>query len=234
MTRAEQKLRVLTWNIHRGVGIDFRHDIQRIVNVLDKIDADIVALQEVDLRAKSAQSIDLLKILKKQAGDYCCHAWTIKDKRGKYGHVLFSKYPLKDQFIHDVSVYKREPRAVIETIMQLAMTKVRILAIHLGLGIGDKARQLTKLQDIIGTSDIIPTIIMGDFNEWWPGQLDELFAGRFQVDNRSRSFPSFFPLLSLDRILCSKEFQVLDIKTVTSACWASDHLPIMAELEYST
>jgi len=172
--------------------------------------------------------------LTQQAGDYCCHAWTIKDKRGEYGHTLFSKYPLKDQLIYDVSIHQREPRAVIETIIQLAMTKVRILAIHLGLGIGDKARQLTKLQDIIGNSDIIPTIIMGDFNEWWPEQVDGLFAGRFGVDNRPCSFPSFLPVLSLDRILCSKEFQILDMRTVTSTCWASDHLPIMAELKYSS
>jgi endonuclease/exonuclease/phosphatase family metal-dependent hydrolase len=60
MTETEHKLRVLTWNIHRGVGIDFCHDIHRIGDVIGQIDADIVAIQEVDLRTKSDQSIDLL------------------------------------------------------------------------------------------------------------------------------------------------------------------------------
>ncbi|MEL7014297.1 MAG: endonuclease/exonuclease/phosphatase family protein, partial [Pseudomonadota bacterium] len=43
-------MRVTSYNIRKAVGLDWRRDAGRIVDVLGEIDADVVVLQEADKR----------------------------------------------------------------------------------------------------------------------------------------------------------------------------------------
>lgn len=232
MESTNNTLRVLTWNIHGGKGLDFRHDIHRIGKILHELNADIVALQEVDLRKKSIFKSDILEFLKDKIGKYSCHAWTITEKFGNYGHVLISKYPLDCHLTHNISVAHREPRSIIEAMICLSGIKFRVIAVHLGIGIKDKHFQLRKLREIILNNKELPIILLGDFNEWWGAHVDVMLSGQFQESRRPRSYPSFLPAISLDRISCSHKFEIIRINSISSAWFASDHLPIVADLKF--
>lgn len=234
MDGSNNRLRVLTWNIHGGRGLDFRHNIQRIGNILQELNTDIVALQEVDLRRESGLVPDILDYLKEKIGDHSCHAWTIIERSGNYGHVLISRHPIEKQQIYNISIDHREPRAIIETIISMLEINFCVIAVHLGIGISDKMRQLKRLQTIIHNNKELPIILLGDFNEWWGHDVDKMLTGKFQINRNLKSFPSFLPVLSLDKIFFSGNIKIINIKSIGSAWRASDHLPIMADIEITS
>ena len=41
-------VRLVTFNVHHGVGTDARHDLPRLAKLLASLDADVLCLQEVD------------------------------------------------------------------------------------------------------------------------------------------------------------------------------------------
>ena len=77
----------------------------------------------------------------------------------------------------------------------------------------------------------MPTIIMGDFNDWfWVGSVRKALSRELPGRTRFRTFPSFFPLLRLDRIYCRPHGAFADCYTDRSARAVSDHLPVIADL----
>lgn len=233
MANSNNEARVLTWNIHGGVGLDFRHDIRRIGNILERHNADIVALQEVNLRKKSSDIQNTYEYLKQKGGRYSCHAWTINDPIGNYGHVLFSKFPMKKQIIHDVSIPNREPRAIIESLVNFPVGQIRIITLHLGIGIRDKVHQLDRLRDIILTGGTLPIILLGDFNQWLGKNVENKLSDLLDISPKLRSYPSFIPVLTLDRIMCTRSIEIVHMKKIYEAWIASDHLPIVADIKLS-
>jgi endonuclease/exonuclease/phosphatase family metal-dependent hydrolase len=76
-----------------------------------------------------------------------------------------------------------------------------------------------------------PTIVMGDFNDWfWVGSVRKALSRELPGRTRFRTFPSFFPLLRLDRIYCRPRGAFVDCYTDRSARGISDHLPVIADL----
>src|SRR5262245_3713670 len=99
--------RILTWNIHRGIGTDLRYDLERIIDSIRPHDPDIVALQEVDSRGKDQTNLPLAA-LKQVLGSHAAEARTIVAPDGHYGHVLISRWPMHDVNIHELHVSRRE------------------------------------------------------------------------------------------------------------------------------
>ena len=85
-------VRVLTWNLHAGIGPDGRYDLGRIVGLVQKHDPDIVALQEIDSRGRGEQSP--FAFLAQALGSHAAEAKTIVAPDGYYGHALISRWPL--------------------------------------------------------------------------------------------------------------------------------------------
>src|SRR3546814_12837658 len=109
---APATVRLLTWNLHAGIGPDGRFDLDRIVTLVRHHDPDIVALQEIDSRGRGDDSpFDMLAAA---LGSHAAEARTITAPDGYYGHALISRWPLHDVAVHDLSVHRREPRRAIE------------------------------------------------------------------------------------------------------------------------
>ena len=89
------KLRALTYNIHRAIGVDRRFRPDRIREILAHYDADVVLLQEVDDGAPRSREMDLARDL---AGilDYPHYAvgHNVRLRRGRYGNATLSRYPI--------------------------------------------------------------------------------------------------------------------------------------------
>ena len=228
MNGESRQVRVVTWNIHGCVGNDGRHDIERVGGFIRAIAPDVAALQEVDSRRQSPTQLDTYGYLRYQVGDHGHRAWSISGEDGHYGQMLASRYPMTHRQVHDISMIGREPRKVIEAHVHLPWGPVRVIATHLGLRRGERRWQMDQLRDIVMADLSSPAVLLGDLNDWRDGRGRDPLSDLFDVQTEHRSFPSRFPVLPLDRIMCRAGLRLITSRTVREASVASDHLPVVA------
>jgi endonuclease/exonuclease/phosphatase family metal-dependent hydrolase len=226
--REDGRIRLLTWNIHAGMGADRRYDLDRIVALLRRHDPDIMALQEIDSRGRGNQPP--MAVLAEAFGGHAAEARTITAPDGHYGHALISRWPFTSVALHDLSMRRREPRTAIEADIATPAGPLHLAAVHLGLWPGERRVQGAKLARM-ARSGAGPMVMLGDFNEWSPkGPVRRMLASLLPGRTRIRSFPARYPLLVLDRIYCRPVDALTESWTDTTARAASDHLPIIADI----
>ncbi|HET9716741.1 MAG TPA: endonuclease/exonuclease/phosphatase family protein [Pseudolabrys sp.] len=231
MKKGEGVTRVMTWNIH-GIGRNPRFDLTRVVDLIRIWDPDVVALQEVDSRRTLADAVNPFEFLPTAIGIYGIGAKTIISKDGEYGQMLISRFPITAHQVHDISFREREPRRAIRADIRTPTGPLTVIATHLGLSFRerrDQARALAQLA--LGEAT---TVVMGDFNDWiWPGTVRASLSQVLGAYTRSYTFPSRFPLFSLDRIYCRPRHMLLRSYIDTKARTLSDHLPVISDLRMS-
>ncbi|HCO90566.1 MAG TPA: endonuclease/exonuclease/phosphatase [Alphaproteobacteria bacterium] len=230
----QQKIETITvasWNIHAGIGSDGKFNADRIAAVINTIDPDIIAIQEVESRTGFGASVDLFTFLARCLPGHLVDAKSITTRDGHYGQMLLSKFPLSHREVHDISYPDREPRKIIDAHAQTPFGAWRVLATHLGLSAQERKFQLARLSQLIAQPAAMPTVLIGDFNLWRNNRqlrrLDNLLPGGV---TRHRTFPARLPLFALDRIWCGTGIEIRKSESVTTARSASDHLPIVADL----
>jgi endonuclease/exonuclease/phosphatase family metal-dependent hydrolase len=226
-------MRLLTWNIHSGIGPDRRYDLDRIIALIRRHDPDIVALQEVDSRGHPHDALPL-NLLKKVLGSHAAEARTIIAPDGHYGHALISRWPLEDVNLHDISVSRQEPRGVIEAAVRTPHGLVDIVATHLGLRPAEQRRQIRILAAIAERLTEPPKpihnlVMLGDFNDW-NGQVRRMLQRWLPGRTVHKTFPARRPIFKLDRIFCRSSEVLLRSWTDRAGCLASDHLPVVADV----
>ena len=227
------RLRALTWNVHGGVGADGRYDLDRIARLLCCHDPDIVALQEVDTRDfRGTGRADMADVLAATIGVHRVEARAVTSPDGHYGQLVACRWPLSDSRVHDVSVPGREDRRVIETWAETPAGRLRVLATHLGLAAREHAQQAHRLERLAADGGGLPTLLLGDLNDWRPfRRLAPRLHRHFGAGTRERTFPARLPLLSLDRIWCGPGWSLRRSWTDRAGRFASDHLPVIAASE---
>ena len=224
-------LRLVSYNIHGGVGRDRRFSERRILDVLREIDADVIALQEVE---NSRHGLDVLKWLAAELG---CHhvagATRVADDM-HYGNGLLARCPIHTSTLHDLSWRGREPRGAIAADVDCGGQRLHVVATHLGLRPAERREQVSRLINLFRQRPNEPAVLLGDLNEWflWGRPLRRLHRF-FERTPCPPTFPSRLPLLSLDRVWTHPRSLLKSLKTHRSptACMASDHLPLVATLE---
>lgn len=240
-------LRIASYNIHRCIGCDGQHNPQRIAQVLQSLDADIIALQEVGFETDKEHNV--LQYLGKSVDAQIIEGITLLDERGHYGNAILSRLPVDSIKLHDISVSHCEPRGVIELRLTVNGQRLQLLATHLGLRPAERRSQVDYLLALLNDYHADIQILLGDLNQWWCGsgsrrRLQNYFASaasRGRQCPAPRTFPARWPLFSLDRILlrpaelCEqlqhghKALNSHQSARQLAGC-ASDHLPLLAEL----
>ncbi|MCF8470870.1 MAG: endonuclease/exonuclease/phosphatase family protein [Parvibaculum sp.] len=225
----EHGLRVLSWNVHGGVGPDRRYDFARIVELIRRHNPDVIALQEIDSRGRGGDGPPL-SLLREALGEHAAEARTISAPDGHYGHIIVSRFPLSTTRLHDLSFGSREPRCAIATQVETSSGCVRLVTTHLGLSIRERRSQSARLAALArGASG--PCIMMGDFNDWFSfGWVRRRLKTVLPWRTRERTFPAWYPLLRLDRVYCSASVRIVKSWTDERASRISDHLPIIADI----
>ncbi|MBX3300628.1 MAG: endonuclease/exonuclease/phosphatase family protein [Nitrospira sp.] len=213
-----------TYNVHRCVGWDGLYSRERILEVLQELQADLIALQEVEREETLqwfAESLGMTAI----ADLGVQHAAT-------YGNGVLTTCTLDEIRLVDLSVLGYEPRGAIDVDVSCEGERVQVIATHLGLRPGERRWQVNELLKRFGTRHCI---LMGDINEWllWGRPLRRINR-IFGHSPPLRSFPSPFPVFALDRIWIRPPGSVIDIRIHTTARSrvASDHLPVRAVMEW--
>ncbi|PCI05688.1 MAG: endonuclease [Hyphomicrobiales bacterium] len=228
-------MRVASYNIRKSVGLDRKRNPERILDVLNEINADVVFLQEVDRRIGERAST-LSSELLAQHTDYHAADITIREHSlGWHGNAILVRKEIEFQKAWRIELPTLEPRGAIAADILVAGTTVRCVATHLGLIARIRKAQIKKIANALHLEpDDPPTIIAGDFNEWRKSDIHtELFGDGYKMIDPQPSFHSALPFAALDRIVISKDIEFLksDVHRSKKSKVASDHLPIWADLK---
>ena len=230
-------VRIATYNIHRGRGLDGRTRLQRIAAVIAAVDADIVALQEVigASPVKPGQAAEL--------GASLGMGWVMAPTRhlrnALFGNVVLSRFPVKHHVQHDLTWKTCEPRNVQRVDLEVGAHVLHLYNVHLGTALLERRHQATRLASLVHDRRVTgPKIVLGDFNEWARGLATDILAERLDsVDLRQHlrrrgTYPGFFPILHLDHIYFEGRVEVLRVSMPRDrlTLMASDHLPLVADL----
>jgi endonuclease/exonuclease/phosphatase family metal-dependent hydrolase len=224
-------LTLATYNIHACIGADGRFDPARIVAVLRELNADILALQEVDDRLVG--DLALLQYLGNETGLCAIAGPTLQRAAGRYGNALLTRLPVLSVDRIDLSLPQREPRGAVDALLDCRGRQLRVVATHLGLLPGERRQQVRRLLRVFDTRSADFNVLLGDLNEWllWGRPLRWL-RRHFGGSAQPRTFPARYPLFALDRIWAQPRGALTAIRRHSSplARVASDHLPVKAEL----
>ena len=228
------QLTFASYNIHKGVGLDRKRDPERILSVLHEIDADIVALQEADRRIGERASV----LPRAEIDDTHWRVIEVAKRPrsiGWHGNALLVRRDLEILSGEALDLPTLEPRGAACGEIVVEGRPLRVIGTHLdlsGLRRRDQIRSLLAFVDACNRD--LPTVIMGDFNQWGrtTGAMRE-FSPDWQIVTPGRSYPSRQPVATLDRIVASKHWRLVETEVHHTglAAVASDHLPVIAKLE---
>jgi len=249
------KLRIITYNIHRAIGLDRRYQPERIIKILGDHDADIVLLQEVDEGAPRSREQDMAREIAAELGfEHYAAGHNVSLRKGRYGNATLSRYPITRERNIDLTIGNHKRRGCQHTAIEIpgargGSTQLDVFNLHLGLSPLERQRQAGMLMRCKEFTNIDPgaaCIVGGDFNDWL-SRLRALFIEgmslRCATDTETRlrtrpikTYPSFAPRGGLDRIYYRGNLRAISAIPCRHqvARVASDHLPIIAEFELSS
>ncbi len=244
-------IRVLSYNMHRAIGVDRLFRPERIAKVINHHKADIVLLQEVDIGVPRSRNLDLAKEMAEAAGyPHYVTGLNVKLRKGKYGNATLSKFPINSSRNINLTVGKRKARGCLHSTIDINGSddfsqKLEVFNLHLGLSSQERVRQvglLIQSEEFNSLAQDTPCLVGGDLNDWRT-LLAPIFTDILSFEcatNHSRgyhnpylTYPSFSPTGGLDKIFYRGPMELKKRKR----CWmgitrlASDHLPVIAEFE---
>jgi len=211
--------------------------VERIAAVLARIDADIIALQEVVGASpiKPGQAAEL--------GAALGMGWVMAPTRhlrtALFGNVVLSRFPVRQHVQYDLTWKTCEHRGAQRVDIAFDEHTLSLYNVHFGTSLLERRHQAARLASIVHDRLVVaPKIVLGDFNEWARGLATDVLAERLQsIDlsqhlRRRRTYPGFFPILHLDHIYYEGRVDVLGVTLPSDrmAKMASDHLPLVADL----
>lgn len=248
------KIRVLTYNIHRAIGVDRSFRPERVAKILAHHDADLVLLQEVDDGVPRSRNLDLARELAQELGyPHLAVGHNVSLRKGRYGNATLSRFPIERERNIDLTIGRKKRRGCQHTTLRVegSFRKPRTLEVfnlHLGLSARERQQQIGLMvssQEFSSLPHTTACIVGGDFNDW-RSLLRQFFVDVLGFDcatesltrrGRSpiRTYPSFSPRGPLDRLYYRGSLERLGARRCRLGISkvASDHLPIYAEFELS-
>jgi endonuclease/exonuclease/phosphatase family metal-dependent hydrolase len=225
---------VASYNIHRGVGLDRRRDLDRIAKVIGEVGPDVIGLQEV-VREDGLPDADQAQYLASALGMTVVMGETRPFREGTYGNAVLTRLPVLTSVRCDLSCHGREPRGCLRVDLGVDGTALHVFNCHFGLAFHERRAQVELLHAFLRAADCEgPRLLVGDFNEWHRGPVTRGLRREFSSPMRRmrRTHPAVFPLFRLDRIYWDVELQGEEFHVHRSrlARVASDHLPVVARL----
>ncbi|MGC3957115.1 MAG: endonuclease/exonuclease/phosphatase family protein [Verrucomicrobiota bacterium] len=233
-------LRVMTYNIHHGEGVDGRVDMARIAELIKQERADIVALQEVDKGVRRTALRDLTAELASLTGMTGVFSNNFPYQGGEYGNAVLSRFPVKrwtNQ--HYQMIRPNEQRGILALMLDVRGREVVFMNTHIDSRPDDAERWLNvgEIEVLAEKCGARPVILCGDFNNLPQGRVYERLTRTFQ-DTWTKvgvgdgfSFPAKGANRRIDYIWFTRPDVVKPLKAWLPQSEASDHLSLVAEFE---
>lgn len=231
-------LRVMTWNIHHGEGLDGKVDLERISTLIRSERAEIVALQEVDKGVERTGRRDLPAELGKLTGMSCVFSNNYAYQGGEYGNAVLTRFPIKRATnLHYQKVNETEQRGLLQLVLKVHGYELVFLATHLDHRLSDAARwsNVAEIERVLQGYKGSPIILCGDFNTQPSGRvytrLKEQFDDTWLLAGKGDgySIPAEAPSRRIDYIWFNRNKALIPLKSWVPESLASDHRPVVTE-----
>lgn len=229
-------IKIASYNIKSGQGMDGKVDLNRTAEVLAGLNADFIALQEVDVNRPRSFSVHQAEYLAKSLGmDYVFGAAIVYKNESFYGNAILSRFPIITSSNHQLPAQDPK-RAMMEIEADVNGNKLRLFNTHMELS---RQLRLQQMQDFIVPliqSNHVATVFCGDLNES-PHEAAVSYFSNYMQDSFSanrktirNTFPADHPVERMDYIFYNQACAAVDYEIISSL--ASDHLPILATIHY--
>ncbi|NWF54992.1 MAG: endonuclease/exonuclease/phosphatase family protein [Syntrophaceae bacterium] len=237
---------MVTYNIHAGKGGDRQGNLGPIVRVISRCDPDILALQEIDSNLFRRKRIEQARLIAEDLGMYFQPDSPPLENRGLYANAILSRHPMRlirEERLPGLPNYHFPIRSAIWVQVRIGEDIVQVINAHLGHHSQERLRQVEALlgPDWSGNPRCRPPLILcGDFNAGPHSAAYRLLDRSFHDAQRhwkagrpKKTWPSRFPIRRIDHVFISADLSVRKIAVPQNpmARWASDHLPLVVELE---
>jgi endonuclease/exonuclease/phosphatase family metal-dependent hydrolase len=239
-------LRVVTYNIHKGVqglGPTRRLEIHNLSRAVQGFDADLICLQEVRRFHRKMQkhfehwpTHGQASFLAPQ-GYEAVYQTNAVTRHGEHGNALLTRWPVLQTGHHDVSDHRFEQRGLLHVVLQVGERPLHVVVVHLGLTHASRERQVQRLGRFIAREVPAdePLLVAGDFNDWGVRLHAPMAALGLHTFEHMRlpTYPARLPLLQLDRVYV-RGLRLRSAHVPGGQGWSrwSDHLPLIAELAF--
>ncbi|APD95202.1 endonuclease [Alteromonas mediterranea] len=229
--------RIVTYNIHSGIGRDKKQDYKRIGQFLASSGADVVLLQEMDTRPPERDTAQDVRDICAENTFKLIPSPAIREADGWYGNAILTRFDVLSNDTVDVSQSGRQPRNVQIVELKTEKTPLTVVNTHKGLKKLERRSQFSLLHEHLSQrlkEKQTPLVLAGDFNEW------QFFSKAFKGLNSllfqqkvGATFPSHFPVFSLDRVWVTDDIKVKACRKLKNAKTRvySDHLPVLIDIE---
>ncbi|MFW5920267.1 MAG: endonuclease/exonuclease/phosphatase family protein [Polyangiales bacterium] len=242
------QLRIATYNVHGCVGVDGRRSVERIVDVLRRCEADVIALQELFVEGPLGGPNDQPSEIAKRLGMQCVFTATAVGRERRYGHGLLARKPVRLLQHGRLPTLPGKPwlerrSALLAAVGLGPEHEMHVLTTHLGLDRRERLAQadaLLGMQWLGGRRRTEPLVVCGDLNcmpysrvyRRITGEYRDVQEGRGPLRPRA-TWPSVLPVLRIDHLLVSRD---VEVRSATVGRWplarvASDHLPVIATID---
>ncbi len=233
-------LRVMTYNIHHGEGLDGRVDTARIAELIKQERVDIVALQEVDKGVRRTALRDLTAELASLTGMTGIFSNNFHYQGGEYGNAVLTRFPVKRWTNHHYQMLRpNEQRGLLQLKLDVHGRDLVVMNTHIDSRPDDAERWLNvgEIEVLAKKHGDTPVILCGDFNNQPTGRVYQRLGEMFH-DTWAKvgvgdgfSFPANGPNRRIDYIWFTQPEALKPLKSWLPKSAASDHLPLVAEFE---
>jgi endonuclease/exonuclease/phosphatase family metal-dependent hydrolase len=247
-------VRLVTFNIHHGVGDDGRHDLPRLARLLADADPDVICLQEVDRHfGKRSEHVDQALLLARALDLELAWGPSIDEparngqtERRQYGNALLSRLPIQRSDVHPLPG-GGEPRSALRALVELDGGALWVTTTHLSSSsAADRAAQAATVATLQPAAE--PGVLVGDLNAdagaaeldvlreqfidgWEQAQDRTDQAGRFSLHaGQGLTHPARRPRVRIDQVWVSPGVAVADARVLDGAA-TSDHHPLLVDLQ---
>lgn len=228
-------LRLASYNIRKAIGTDRRRRPERIIEVLNELDADIVALQEADRRFGVRHAAIPPHLLDEHSDLKPVQFGWRAGSMGWHGNAILVRKSMKVAHCAMLHLPSLEPRGAVLGEVDVGKTCLRVVGMHLDLsGLWRRRQAAAILHEVEQRRAHMPTVLMGDLNEWTVrGGCLRDFGAHMTFADTGKSYHAGNPIARLDRIMVSKDVRIKACGVHRSAAsrMGSDHLPIWADIE---
>jgi endonuclease/exonuclease/phosphatase family metal-dependent hydrolase len=240
-------MRLVTYNVHRCVGIDRRLDVERIAGVIAELEPDIVCLQELDVGRARTGGVDQARAIADHLSMAVRFHPAMRIEAEEYGDAILTRHPETLMRVGALPTVRGvpglEPRGALWVRVNVEGVDINVLTTHLGLVPREQRLQAAALvgKEWLGHPDCKgPTLLAGDFNATSITRPYQTLARNHADCQRQlglkptlKTFPSGFPAIRIDHVFVSPEIRITGVRAPFSPLsrMASDHLPLVVDFE---
>jgi len=237
------RVRVMSFNIHHGEGLDGRVDLERIAELIKHERIDLVGLQEVDKGTARTGRRDFPAELARITGFTCVFSNNFNFQGGEYGNAILSRFPVKHWKNHHYRMLRpNEQRGLLAAEVEISGRGLMFMTTHLDSRPDDSERwsNLSEIEHAVAQLSGEPVIVCGDFNTTPDTRVYERLTATLNDawteagEGADHTFPAAQPQRRIDYIWYRKKDGLNPVNAWVPASDASDHLPVVVEFEYQT